>query len=135
MKLLKYLVAFSVSALGMFVIFVYSYAVETHFQCPGEISSNGNSQQATTYIKMEKYRWWVRFWSDSDGVVWLEVPTKRVFETFGHMERIGDDQLVAFDDEDLNKRTSKVYFSSLSNTLSISTPVWSFDGTCKRFEK
>lgn len=73
MKLLKYLGALLVAAIGLFLIVVNFSAVETRFQCSGEISSHGNSQQDTIYMKLHEYRWWVGLWGDSDGSVWLGV--------------------------------------------------------------
>lgn len=129
MKLLKYLGALLVAAIGLFLIVVNFSASETRFQCSGKISSHGNSQQATIYMKLHEYRWWVGLWGDSDGSVWLEVPN-RTFEYFEHVVEVGD-QLQIYDYE----RNIKGNFSSLSKTLFITTSVWSFDGTCKRVAK
>ena len=129
MKLLKYLGALLVAAIGLFLIVVNFSAVETLFQCSGEISSHGNSQQDTIYMKLHEYRWWVGLWGDSDGSVWLEVPNRN-FQYFEHVVEVGD-QLQIYDYE----RNIKGNFSSLSKTLFITTSVWSFDGTCKRVAK
>ena len=129
MKLLKFLGAFLVVAIGLFLFVVNFSALETRFQCPGEISSNGKSQQVTVYMKLHEYRWWVGLWSDSDGSVWLEVPNSSL-EYFERVVEVGD-QLQIYD----YQKNPKGYFSSLSKTLAITTSVWSFDGTCKRVGK
>ncbi len=129
MKLLKYLGALLVAAIGLFLIAANFSAVETRFQCSGEISSHDNSQQATIYMKLREYRWWVELWSDSDGSVWLEVPN-RALEYFEHIVEVGD-QLQIYD----HQRNLKGHFSSLSKTLAVTTSVLSFDGICKRVEK
>jgi hypothetical protein len=129
MKLLKYLGAFLVAALGLFLFVVNFSAVETRFQCSGEISSQNNRQQATIFMKLHEYMWWVGLWSDSDGSVWLEVPN-RALEYFERVVEVGD-QLQIYD----YQRNPKGYFSSLSKTLAITSSAWSFDGTCKKVEK
>ncbi|MDO8207750.1 MAG: hypothetical protein Q7T38_08025 [Gallionella sp.] len=129
MKLLKYFGAFLVAALGLFLFVVNFSAVETRFQCSGEISPQNNSQQATIFMKLHEYRWWVGLWSDSDGSVWVEVPNRTV-EYFERVIEVGD-QLQIYD----YQRNLKGYFSSLSKSLSIKTAAWSFDGTCKKVEK
>ena len=129
MKLLKYLGAFLVASLGLFLFIVNFSAVETRLQCSGEISALNNPQQATIFMKLHEYRWWVGLWSDSDASVWLEVPN-RTFEYFGHVVEVGD-QLQIYD----SQRNLKGHFSSLSKTLAVTTSAWSFDGACKRVEK
>lgn len=129
MKLLKYLGAFLVASLGLFLFIVNFSTVETRLQCSGEISAQNNPQQATIFMKLHEYRWWVGLWSDSDASVWLEVPNRR-FEYFGHVVEVGD-QLQIYD----SQRNLKGHFSSLSKTLAVTTSAWSFDGACKRVEK
>lgn len=129
MKLFKYIVAFLVATIGLFVFVANFSAVETHFQCFGEISSQGKSQQATIYMKLHKYRWWVGFWSDSNGSVWIEFPN-RSFEYFEHVIELGD-QLQIYD----YQKNPKGYFSTLSKTLAVTTSVWSFNGICNKVEK
>lgn len=129
MKLLKYLGAFLVAAIGLFLFVVNFSAVETRFQCSGEISSHGKSRQATIYMKLHEYRWWVGLWNDSDGSVWLEAPNSSL-EYFERVVEVGD-QLQIYD----YQKNPKGHFSSLSKTLAIATSIWSFDGTCKKVEK
>lgn len=129
MKLLKYLGAFLIAAIGLFLFVVNFSAVEKRFQCFGEISSQNTRQQATIFMKLHEYRWWVGLWSESDGSVWLEVPN-RALEYFERVVEVGD-QLQIYD----YQRNPKGYFSSLSKTLAITASTWSFDGTCKKVEK
>ena len=69
MRLLKYLGALAVVALLLFVFVANFSAVESRFQCPGEISSKDGSHPVTVYLKLEEYRWWVRLWSESDAAI------------------------------------------------------------------
>ena len=129
MKLMKYFGALAVTALLLFVFVANFSSVESRFQCSGEITSRGNSQRATIYMKLHEYRWWVDLWSDSDGSVWLEVPNSAL-EYFEHVVEVGD-QLQIYD----YQKNPRGYFSTLSKSLSITTQIWSFDGTCKKADK
>lgn len=130
MRLLKYLGALLVAALGLFLFVVYFSAVETRFQCSGELSSQGNSQKAILHMKLNEYRWWVGLWSNSVGDVTLEVQNKPLVDHFGNIEKNGD-LLQIYDYE----KRPQGYFSILSKTLAITTSRWSFDGTCNHVEK
>lgn len=130
MKLLKYLGAFLVTALGIFLFVGYFSAVETRFQCSGEISNRGNLQKAALYMKLYEYRWWVGLWSDSDGDVTLEVQNKPLVESYSRVVKNGD-LLNIYD----YQSHPVGYFSTLSKTLAITTSAWSFDGICKKAEK
>jgi len=129
MKLIKYFGAFVVIAILLFLSVASFSSVESRYQCSREISSHDNYQPATIYMKLQEYRWWVSLWSDSDGSVWLEVPNITL-EYFEHVVEVGD-QLQIYD----YQKTPKGYFSTLSKSLAVTTPVWSFDGTCKEIDK
>ncbi len=130
MKLLKYFGGLLLAALGLFLFVAYFSAVETRFQCSGELSSDDNSQKGILYMKLNEYRWWVGLWSDSDGDVTLEVQNKPLVDQFVSIEKIGD-LLTIYDHE----KRPQGYFSTLSKTLAVTTSRWSFDGTCKKVEE
>ena len=68
-------------------LFVANFsAVESHFRCPGEISSTDGSHPVTVYLKFEEYRWWVGLWSESDGAIHVDIPNAYV-EYFGNVKR------------------------------------------------
>lgn len=130
MKLLKVLGALVAAAVLLFVFVANFSSTESRFQCSGEISSAGNSQPTTVYIKLEKYRWWFGLWGDSDGAVWLEIPNM-TFEYYPHTVEVGD-QLQLFDSD----KNLKGNFSTLSKAIAISIPVDGFfDGTCTRIDQ
>lgn len=128
MKLMKYVGALAVAAILLFLFVANFSSVESRFQCSGEISSRGNSQRATVYMKLNNSRWWVGLWSDSDGDVWLEIPNSTL-EYFEHVVEVGD-QLQIYE-----QKSPRGYFSTLSKTLAVTTSSWSFNGTCKKIEK
>ena len=123
---MKYFGAVVIAALLLFLFVVNFSSVESRLQCSGEISSKGGSRPTTIYMKVAEYRWWVGLWGDSDGALWLEIPNE-LFEYYGHVIEVGD-QLQIFDSE----KKIRGNYSTLSKTLTISTPAGFFDGTCKR---
>lgn len=125
MKVVKVLGGFVVAALLLFVFVAKFSAVESRFQCPGEISSKGGSHPVSVYIKLEEYRWWVGLWSESDAALHLEIPNT-AFDYFGNVKRVGD-QYQIFD----SQKNLKGNFSTLSKTLALSTSAGLFDGVCK----
>lgn len=126
MKLMKILGVFVVAAILLFVFVAKFSAVESRFQCPGEVSSKGGSRPVTVYLKLEEYRWWVGLWSGSDAALHLEIPNT-AFDYFGHVKRVGD-QYQVFD----SQKNLKGNFSTLSKTLALNTSAGFFDGVCKK---
>jgi hypothetical protein len=129
MKAMKYIGVLLFVATLLFLFVANFSSVASSFECVGKISSKGNSQPATVYIKLKEYRWWVGLWSESDGALHLEIPNTFV-DYFGLVVRVGD-QFQIFDFE----KNLKGNFSSLSKTLALSTRAAGFfDGTCTRKE-
>ena len=133
MKLLKYLGALVVAALLLFVFVANFSAVESRFQCPGELSSKDGSHPVTVYLKLEEYRWWVGLWSEPDAAIHVEIPNTYV-DYFGNVKKVGDQYQIRD-----SANSPKGSFSALSKTLAIQLPVKLktdfFDGTCKKVEK
>ena len=130
MKLLKYLGVFLAVAFAGFLVVVNFSAVETLFQCSGKVSYQNNPQQATIFMKLHEYRWWVGLWSNSAGDVTLEVQNKPLVEVYSQVIKNGD----LFNFYDFERKPIG-YFSTLSKTLAITTRDWVFDGTCKKVDK
>jgi hypothetical protein len=130
MKLIKILAAIGVVVLLLFIFVVNFSAVESRFQCPGEISSTDGSRPVTVYLKLEEYRWWVGLWSESDAAMHIEIPNNHI-DYFGNIKKVGD-QYQIFD----SANSLKGNFSTLSKTLTIQLPIKLktdfFDGTCKK---
>ena len=129
MKFIKYFAAL-IAVAALLILFVGNFsAVETRFKCSGAITQHERTEPETIFMKLQEYRWWVGLWSKSDGAIWLEVPNK-TFEYFSHIVEVGD-QLQIYDYD--KKPTG--HFSTLSKSLVVSTPYWSFEGTCNTLEK
>lgn len=124
---MKYFGILVVVALLLFVFVANFSEIESRFQCSGEISSEGGSRPTTIYMKLKEYRWWVGLWSESDGNLWIETP--RGVDFYARIIGYGD-QLQISDFQNI-----KGHFSTLSKTLTISTHVGMFEGTCKRLDR
>ena len=125
MKVVKIIGVFVVAALLLFVFVAKFSAVESRFQCPGEISSKSGAQPVSVYLKLEEYRWWVGLWSKSDAALYLEIPNTAV-DYFENVKKVGD-QYQIFD----SHKNLKGNFSTLSKTIALSTSAGLFDGVCK----
>lgn len=130
MKAVKILGAIGGAILLLFVFVANFSAVESRFQCPGEISSTDGSRPVTVYLKLEEYRWWVGLWSESDAAIHVEILNTYV-DYFGNVKKVGD-QYQIFD----SAQRIKGNFSTLSNALAMNLPLKLqtdfFDGICKK---
>ena len=130
MKAVKILGVVGGAVILLFVFVANFSAVESRYQCPGEISSTDGLHPVTVYLKLEEYRWWVGLWSKSDAAIHLEIPNTHI-DYFGNVKKVGD-QYQIFD----SAQRIKGNFSTLSNALAINLPLKLqtdfFDGTCKR---
>ncbi len=79
-------------------------------------------------MKLTEYRWWVHLWSDSDGMIQVEIPGK-FLDSSTNIKEVGD-QIQIFD----YQKRMKGYFSKLSKFISINTFSDFFDGTCKEIK-
>jgi hypothetical protein len=62
----------AILTIGVYLIVNYS-AVSEEYVCEGETRrSDGPPQKDTGRLRVEDYRWWVRLWSDSDGLAKFE---------------------------------------------------------------
>ena len=79
----------------------------------------------TVFLKIAEYRWWIGLWSDSNGSVWIEVPTEWV----DYAPRVADrGELIQFYGL---RNEAKGQYSKLSQLLSYERPNGVFEGTCK----
>ena len=127
-KSLKY-IGFGVLGLIVLFFFVANFsAVESKFQCSGEISFEGTTRPMNVFMKLTEHRSWVGLWSDSAGSINLEIPNEWV-EYYGHIEEVGD-QLQIY--ETYPQKALKGNFSKLSKTLAIDleSPFGFFGGAC-----
>ena len=128
MKLIKVLGVILITVIFLYAFAVKFSAVESRFQCSGEISSKDKEKSlpVEVYIKLEEYRWWVGLWSESDASLHLEIPNTS-FDYFERLKKVGD-QYHIFD----SQKNLSGNFSMLSKALAINTSDGFFDGVCKK---
>jgi hypothetical protein len=114
-----------VAAVLLFV-FVANYSiVESRFRCPGEFIE---STPSTAFMKIERYRWWVGLWSNSDAAVTVEIPNRLVYAYYSESSEEGGDTLLMYD----STKKFRGRFSTLSNVLWLDLdPYLVFEGSCK----
>ena len=128
MKIIKYLFTSAIVLIVIFLFLVRFTVVTSSFECPGTITSEDETQSLTIYIKIEKYRWWVKLWADPDGDFTCEIPNETVDYT-QHIIKVGDQfQILDFD------KHIKGNFSTLSKTLALSSDKRFFDGVCESID-
>jgi len=132
MRVMKILGIIGITVVLLFVFVAKFSAVESSFQCHGEIASTDGSHPITVYLKLEEYRWWVGLWSDSDAAIHIEVPNIYI-DYFGNVKKVSN-QYQIFD----SSGEIKGNFSTLSKTLAINLPAKLqtdfFDGICKKYD-
>ena len=116
-------------AAALFGVVVFFSSVETRYECSGTIVEKDAAAKATIYIKVERYRWWVKFWSSSDGSLWVEIPG-RVYDYYSSLTSVGDQLQLSRTNEELKGLWG--YYSFLSNTLILETSAGKFNGQCSK---
>ena len=124
MRLAKYIAVVLILLVMGYLFLVNFSAVESRLACAGTMTSNNEKSASEVFLKLQKYRWWVGLWSDSQGSAWLEIPNKAV-HYYSHVRLVGD-QLQIFETPGSIKGT----FSTLSLALNLLTPLGTFEGTC-----
>lgn len=124
MKFIKYLGALAFIVLGLF-LFVSNFSiVASSYECIGEIVSGEKQEPVTVYIALERYRWWVGLWNDSDGNMQLEIPNEDI-DYYHHTVEVRSQIQIYGEPNEM-----KGYFSTLSKTLALKTSGGFFDGKC-----
>ncbi|MCF6319035.1 MAG: hypothetical protein L3J83_07120 [Proteobacteria bacterium] len=128
MKILKFAGAPLLIVILLFVFVANFSSVASNFQCTGEILVDEKPSSATIYIVLMEYRWWVGLWSESDGNIQLEIPNKTL-SYYSHIVEAGNRFRIYNPPNEM-----KGYYSTLSNTLALKTPLGFFDGKCKEIK-
>jgi hypothetical protein len=124
---------FTLAALLFFFVANFS-AVESRYECNGKITIDGTQHPTVVFLKLQKYRWWVSLWSDSNGSAWVELPNQSS-SFFGNVTKAGD-QLQFWDTfgAALPSKLSGT-FSSLSGALMVRLKTETvFEGACKSIQ-
>ena len=126
-RVAKYLTVLALGIVLIFVLIVFFSSTETRYQCSGALTKEGATSPTTFYLKITEYRWWVGLWSQSVGLVWLEIP-QVMFESYGDVRKSGDNLLI------YEPSSMGGIYSKLSNTFSVQTPHGVLDGSCRKID-
>ena len=113
--------------LGIVLLVVLSNfsAVQSNYECLGEIAYDGSTQPTTVYMQLEEYRWWVGLWGESDAVLVTEMPNEGLFEYYPRL--VGSDIVLQISD---GAGDLKGAFSKLSHMLTLDTAA----GACNEID-
>ncbi|MCP5268245.1 MAG: hypothetical protein H6943_04295 [Zoogloeaceae bacterium] len=116
-------------AIALFGVTIVFSSVETRYECSGTLAEKNATVKAKIYLKIERYRWWVKLWSPSDGALWVEVPN-RVGDYYSSLTSVSDQIQISRTKEELKGLWG--YYSLLSNTLILETSAGKFNGQCSK---
>lgn len=122
--------------IGTLIVALNFSASETRYKCNGRlyIGIQKIDYDPVVFIKLEKYRWWARFWNDSDGLLWIEAPSQTLVH-FDDVKKVSE-QFQIYSRNTVNGQNEmKGYFSILSNRLDIKDPRLWFSGTCEAIDE
>jgi hypothetical protein len=132
MKILKILSALLlgivVVAGALLIVLAKFSSVESRFECTAETNSAIGPDPATVFVKLERFRWWVGLWADSNGAIWIEVPNRQILY-YGFVREVGDQLQFSQSQEAMLEGN----FSTLSSALRVHSPgALEFVGGCRR---
>ena len=110
----------------IFLVVIFFSEKTTKYECIGKFQNTNN--ETKVYLKHSEYRWWVSLWSDSIGMMWIEVPNKTVDVSTELRDGGNLIRLLGFNNE------LKGIFSPLSKSISMKIDSDFFDGLCKEIK-
>jgi hypothetical protein len=110
----------------IFLVVIFFSEKTKNYECIGKVQNTNN--ETKVYLKHSQYRWWVSLWSDSIGMMWIEVPNKTVDVSTELRDGGNLIRLLGFDNE------LKGIFSPLSKSISVKIDGDFFDGLCKEIK-
>lgn len=117
---------FLITIVIIFIVVIFFSEKTTKYECIGKFKNT--NMETSIFLKHSEYRWWVSLWSESKGMMWIEVPNKTV-DVSTELREVGNlIQLLGF------KNELKGMFSPLSKSISIKIDDDFFDGSCKEIK-
>lgn len=114
------------SALTVIVLVGFFSAKTINYECTGSFQKNSTNK--VIFLKHKEYRFWVSLWSDSKGMLWVEIPGKDL-DVVTEIKEAGTLlQLYGYNKE------MKGHFSPLSKFISIKISDDFYDGQCKEIK-
>lgn len=123
---MKKITAIALFVISIFVIVLFFSAKSTNYECTGSFQKN--STDKVIFLKHKEYRFWVGLWSDSKGMLWVEIPGKDLDVVTDIKEAGTLLQLYGYNKE------MKGHFSPLSKFISIKISSDFYDGQCKEIK-
>lgn len=119
---MKKSIAIILSTIIFVVLVGFFSAKTTNYECTGSFQKN--TIDKVIFLKHKEYRFWVSLWSESIGMLWIEIPGKSMdlvtdIKEVGHLL-----QLYGYNKE------MKGHFSTLSKFISIKIFGDFYDGQC-----
>ena len=131
MNALKAFAKITVCLVLLLIASAYFAAVEKKYKCVGEFSKEGRSTDATIYIELNQYRWWVGLWSDSDGDMVVEAPSVGWGSFYPLLKESGNRIRI----HEISPEKYRGDFSTFSGSLTlVDDYAGTFKGECTRFE-
>ncbi len=123
---MKKITAIVVLVISILIIVFFCSAKTTNYECTGSFQKNSTNK--VIFLKHKEYRFWVSLWSDSKGMLWIEIPGKDM-DVITDIKEVGNLlQLYGYSNE------MKGYFSTLSKFISIKLSGDFYDGQCKEIK-
>ena len=114
-----------------FIVIANFSATESGFRCEGEITAQGGTRPATLFMRLTEYRWWVKLWRDSDGMVSIEAPKEGMpYEPYLYLDKVGDSERHIYESSGVGNTDLKGAYYKLSNHLKLDTSRGFFEGEC-----
>jgi hypothetical protein len=108
------------------VVILFFSETTKNYECTGSFQKNTTDK--VIFLKHKEYRFWVGLWSESKGMLWIEIPGKDV-DAVTKIKKVGNSlQLYGYSDE------IKGHFSTLSKFISIKISNDFYDGQCKKIK-
>lgn len=113
---------------GGWYVLLYQSAVKTSLVCEVADASGGAPFEITATLT--KYRPWVRLWSDSQGMLWVERPAMWT-TVYVYLEKLGDSWEIGKDE----KSPPYGALNVVNKSLSLRVGNEFFEGKCKAVDR
>ncbi len=124
--IMKKLILTISSAVTVIVLVGFFSAKTTNYECTGSFQKNSTNK--VIFLKHKEYRFWVSLWSDSKGMLWVEIPGKDM-DVVTDIKEVGNLlQLYGYSNE------MKSFFSTLSKFISIKLSGDFYEVQCKEIK-
>ncbi len=117
----------TISALVIAILTIGFFSTKTtNYECTGSFQKNTTDK--VIFLKHKEHRFWVSLWSESKGMLWIELPGKDM-DVVTDIKEVGNLlQLYGYN------KDFKGHFSTLSKFISLKISSDFYDGQCKEIK-